>query len=98
MKQHYPAYTEPCKRLVGAMLFFLALLFVTPAHAAALHERQQELEPLFDAPCARYQVPKVLALAIARGVTVGELAALVRPHPTFEEVIGEAARACLGKL
>lgn len=39
-----------------------------------------------------------LALAIARGVTVGELAALVRPHPTFEEVIGEAARACLGKL
>ena len=66
MKQYYSAYTEPCKRLVGAMLFFLALLFVTPAHAAALHERQQELEPLFDAPCARYQVPKVLALAIAR--------------------------------
>ena len=60
MKQYYSAYTEPCKRLVGAMLFFLALLFVTPAHAAALHERQQELEPLFDAPCARYQVPKVL--------------------------------------
>ena len=66
MKQYCSAYTEPCKRLVGAMLFFLALLLAAPAHAAALHERQQELEPLFDAPCVRYQVPKVLALAIAR--------------------------------
>lgn len=47
-------------------LFFLVLLFAAPARAAALLERQQELEPLFDAPCARYQVPKVLALAIAR--------------------------------
>ena len=66
MKQYYSAYTEPCKRLVGAMLFFLALLFAAPAHAGALQDRQHELEPLFDAPCARYQVPKVLALAIAR--------------------------------
>ena len=66
MKQHYPAYARLCKGL-GVMLFLMALLLAVPAaHAAALHERQQELEPLFDAPCARYQVPKVLALAIAR--------------------------------
>lgn len=66
MKQYYSAHTEPCKRLAGAMLFFTAFLFAVPANAAALQERQQKLEPLFDAPCARYQVPKVLALAIAR--------------------------------
>lgn len=65
MKQHYPAYTRLCKGL-GVLLFLMALLFAAPAHAGALQDRQQELEPLFDAPCARYQVPKVLALAIAR--------------------------------
>ena len=37
------------------------------------------------------------ALAIARGLTVEELADLVRPHPTFEEAIGEAAEAVLGR-
>ena len=60
----YPLISNPCKPAVW--LFFLVLLFAAPAHAAALQDRQQELEPLFDAPCARYQVPKVLALAIAR--------------------------------
>lgn len=66
MKEHYPAHTQSCKRPAAALFFLLALLFAAPAHAAALHERQQALESLFDAPCARYQVPKVLALAIAR--------------------------------
>ena len=43
-------------------LFFLAL----PAHAGTIRDRQQMLEPLFDGPCEKYQVPKQLALAIAR--------------------------------
>lgn len=33
-----------------------------------------------------------LALAISRGITAGELAAVIHPHPTFGEGIGEAAR------
>lgn len=53
-------------RKPGALLLLLALLFCQPVRAGALQERQRELEPLFDAPCVRYQVPKVLALAIAR--------------------------------
>ena len=65
MKPHYPAYARLCKGL-NIMLFLMALLLARLAHAGALQDRQQELEPLFDAPCARYQVPKVLALAIAR--------------------------------
>ena len=48
------------------LCFIIASLLAAPAHAGALQDRQQALEPLFDAPCARYQVPKVLALAIAR--------------------------------
>lgn len=39
-----------------------------------------------------------LALAIAQKLTVAQVAALVRPHPTFEEGIGEAARLCAAKL
>ncbi len=58
--------TDKFCTLLAASLFLLALLSASPAHAAALQDRQQALEPLFDAPCARYQVPKVLALAIAR--------------------------------
>ena len=65
MKPHYPAYARLCKGL-SIMLFLTALLLASSAHAGTLQDRQQELEPLFDAPCARYQVPKVLALAIAR--------------------------------
>lgn len=66
MKQYYPAYTQSCKRLTVTLLLLMASLLTVPAHAGALQDRQQALEPLFDAPCARYQVPKVLALAIAR--------------------------------
>ena len=33
-----------------------------------------------------------LALAISRGITAGELAGVIHPHPTFGEGIGEAAR------
>lgn len=66
MKQYYPAYTQSCKRLTVTLLLLVASLLAVPAHAGALQDRQQALEPLFDAPCARYQVPKVLALAIAR--------------------------------
>ena len=35
-------------------------------------------------------------LAIDQGLTAEELADLVRPHPTFEEGVGEAAEAILG--
>lgn len=65
-KKIYMAYYRKLLSLRQHATLLFALLFAVPAHAAALHERQQELEPLFDAPCARYQVPKVLALAIAR--------------------------------
>lgn len=34
-----------------------------------------------------------LALAVARGLTVHQLGGLIRPHPTVEEAIGEAAEA-----
>lgn len=44
----------------------LVLLMAVPAHAGVLQDRQRALDPLFDGPCARYQVPKALALAIAR--------------------------------
>ena len=44
----------------------IAVLLAVPSYAETLQSRQHVLEPLFDAPCARYQVPKVLALAIAR--------------------------------
>ena len=67
-KKIYMAYYRKLLSLRkhATLLFLMALLFAAPAHAGALQDRQQELEPLFDAPCARYQVPKVLALAIAR--------------------------------
>lgn len=65
--RHYKLPQPPRKPVT---LLFLAVLLASaccrPAQAARLQDRQQELEPLFDAPCARYQVPKVLALAIAR--------------------------------
>ena len=38
-----------------------------------------------------------LALAIANGLSAEQLADVVRPHPTFEEGIGEAAEAVLGR-
>lgn len=47
-------------------VFLLAFICCTSAHASTLQERQQAVEQLFDAPCAHYQVPKALALAIAR--------------------------------
>ncbi len=39
-----------------------------------------------------------LALAIAQKMTAAQAAALIRPHPTFEESIGEAAGICTGKM
>ena len=36
------------------------------AYAGSLSERQHQVESLFDGPCAAYQIPKELALAIAR--------------------------------
>ena len=38
----------------------IAVLLAVPSYAETLQSRQHVLEPLFDAPCARYQVPKVL--------------------------------------
>lgn len=38
-----------------------------------------------------------LALAVAQKLTVDQVAALVRPHPTFEEAVGEAAEICAAK-
>lgn len=65
------------KRVYGKILLWsklcafpcllLSLLCVcVSAHAGVIQERQKALDVLFDAPCARYQVPKVLALAITR--------------------------------
>ncbi len=36
------------------------------AYAVGMQERQQHIEALFDDPCIAYQIPKELALAIAR--------------------------------
>lgn len=47
-------------------LLFLLLICSCNSANASQTERQQLFEPLFDAPCARYQVPKILALAIAK--------------------------------
>lgn len=38
-----------------------------------------------------------LGLAISRGMTASQLAAVIMPHPTFSEGIGEAAALCTGK-
>lgn len=38
-----------------------------------------------------------LALAAAQKMTVDQVAAMIRPHPTFEEAIGEAAMICAAK-
>ena len=56
-------------RETGMKTVFLLMVFIcccASAHASTLRERQQAVEHLFDAPCARYQVPKALALALAR--------------------------------
>lgn len=46
---------------------FLVMAFIPSwSCAETLQERQQKLEHLFEGPCARFQVPKQLALAIAR--------------------------------
>ena len=37
-----------------------------------------------------------LSVAVANGLSVEQLAAAVRPHPTFEEGVGEAVEALLG--
>lgn len=50
-------------RLVALLMLFCC---ARTAHATSLMERQAAIEPLFDAPCAKYDVPKTLALAIAR--------------------------------
>ena len=48
-------------------LLFVVLLFPADALAAAtVQQRQSVLSSLFDGPCAKYGVPKALALAIAR--------------------------------
>ena len=66
MQRDYPIYRYFRKSMGIAMFFLLASCLTWPVHASALQKRQQELESLFDAPCTRYQVPKPLALAIAR--------------------------------
>lgn len=38
-----------------------------------------------------------LTLAIANGLTEEQVAAMIRPHPTFEEGIGEALSVCIKK-
>ena len=38
-----------------------------------------------------------LALAIAQGLTLHQFASLIRPHPTVEEAVGEAAEAVFGR-
>lgn len=38
-----------------------------------------------------------LTLAIANGLTEEQVASMIRPHPTFEEGIGEALSACIRK-
>lgn len=54
------------------MLVFLLALTTAPigvvvdAWAGPVQQRQTVLAPLFDGPCAKYGVPKALALAIAR--------------------------------
>lgn len=63
MQTLYSLNKRLCKS--GTLLILLAFI-CCPAHANTLRERQQAVEHLFDAPCARYQVPKALALAIAR--------------------------------
>lgn len=50
----------------GLLQGFLVVFCCLSAHASALQERQDAIDALFDGPCAKYQVPKVLALAIAR--------------------------------
>ena len=54
----------PCKAKVLSM--FLLLFLCLPAHASTLAERKQAIDTFFEAPCAKYDVPKPLALAIAR--------------------------------
>lgn len=49
-----------------SVVFVLFLLCVSSSSAATMLSRQKEVEHFFDGPCAEYQVPKVLALAIAR--------------------------------
>lgn len=55
----------PLRKLILLALLLLCCCART-AQAASLMERQAAIEPLFDAPCAKYDVPKTLALAIAR--------------------------------
>ncbi len=37
-----------------------------------------------------------LTVAIAQGLTIGQMASVVRPHPTFDEAVGEAVESLLG--
>lgn len=55
----------PFRKLILLALLLLCCCART-AQAASLMERQAAIESLFDAPCAQYDVPKTLALAIAR--------------------------------
>lgn len=64
MRAQYPHTDSLCKPLLLAL--FLLASFCLPARAATIQQRQEAIDALFDAPCAKYQVPKVLALAIAR--------------------------------
>lgn len=52
--------------LCRIIVCFGLLLLPSVILAAGVKERQIALAPLFDTPCAKYGVPKVLALAIAR--------------------------------
>lgn len=52
------------KAKVLSMLLLFSLCL--PAQAGTLAERTQAIDTFFVAPCAKYEVPKALALAIAR--------------------------------
>lgn len=65
MLSFYPPFMS-FRKHAAQLFFLLTLLMCQPAHASALQARLQVVDDLFDEPCARYRVPKVLALAIAR--------------------------------
>lgn len=55
-----------CRILVFLLALAVPMSRVADAWAEPVQQRQAVLAPLFDDPCARYGVPKALALAIAR--------------------------------
>lgn len=50
------------------LLFFVNVIFLytTDSYALSILDRERELSEYFDYPCAKFRIPKVLAMAIAR--------------------------------